>query len=234
MSRERSRGMLRGCRVGCRENVEGCIIERSCRVTPDRHHRWRIRLASGSKQAARATPTARSACFVPLSADHGVIPCFGCLDWWKNQIFSLHFETFFWNRHYNRGTTRRCCRIRASSAQETVRFQQLQHRKLTHFLSWQNFSNTTQLVPRFGSRCDYLCCEFESKGMTGNCTNKHNTLLTNTITKIIKFILRYHFNLWPLHHWFTKTSDKIDSTTLKLYRQNDQVTKFHQAISLYH
>ena len=31
----------------------------------DRHHRWRIRLASGSKQAARATPTARSACFVP-------------------------------------------------------------------------------------------------------------------------------------------------------------------------
>ena len=35
----------------------------------------------------------------------------------------------------------------------------------------------------------------ESKGMTGNCTNKHNTLLTNIITKIIKFILRYHFNL---------------------------------------
>ena len=49
----------------------GCIIERSCRVTPDRHHRWRIRLASGSKQAARATPTARSACFVPQCADHG-------------------------------------------------------------------------------------------------------------------------------------------------------------------
>ena len=42
-----------------------------CRVKPDRHHRWRIRLASGSKQAARATPTARSACFVPQSADHG-------------------------------------------------------------------------------------------------------------------------------------------------------------------
>ena len=37
-------------------------------MTPDRHHRWRIRLASGSKQAARATPTARSACFVPQSA----------------------------------------------------------------------------------------------------------------------------------------------------------------------
>ena len=37
----------------------------------DRHHRWRIRLASGSKQAARATPTARSACFVPQSAYHG-------------------------------------------------------------------------------------------------------------------------------------------------------------------
>ena len=35
------------------------------RQTRDRHHRWRIRLASGSKQAARATPTARSACFVP-------------------------------------------------------------------------------------------------------------------------------------------------------------------------
>ena len=34
----------------------------------DRHHRWRIRLASGSKQAARATPGARSACFVPRSA----------------------------------------------------------------------------------------------------------------------------------------------------------------------
>ena len=34
----------------------------------DRHHRWRIRLASGSKQAARATPTARSACFVPQRA----------------------------------------------------------------------------------------------------------------------------------------------------------------------
>ena len=38
-------------------------------MTPDRHHRWRIRLASGSKQAARATPTARSACFVPHPAD---------------------------------------------------------------------------------------------------------------------------------------------------------------------
>ena len=32
------------------------------------HHRWRIRLASGSKQAVRATPRARSACFVPQSA----------------------------------------------------------------------------------------------------------------------------------------------------------------------
>ena len=41
------------------------------RQTGDRHHRWRIRLASGSKQAARATPTARSACFVPQSACHG-------------------------------------------------------------------------------------------------------------------------------------------------------------------
>ena len=40
------------------------------RQTGDRHHRWRIRLASGSKQAARATPTARSACFVPQSAYH--------------------------------------------------------------------------------------------------------------------------------------------------------------------
>ena len=34
-------------------------------VEIDRQHRWRIRLASGSKQAARATPTARSACFAP-------------------------------------------------------------------------------------------------------------------------------------------------------------------------
>ena len=58
MSRERCREI---CRVGC-------IIERPCRVTADRHHRWRIRLASGSKQAARATPRARSACFVPQSA----------------------------------------------------------------------------------------------------------------------------------------------------------------------
>ena len=40
-------------------------------VEIDRQHRWRIRLASGSKQAARAaraTPTAPSACFVPQSA----------------------------------------------------------------------------------------------------------------------------------------------------------------------
>ena len=35
------------------------------------HHRWRIRLASGSKQAARATPTARSAYFVPQGAGVG-------------------------------------------------------------------------------------------------------------------------------------------------------------------
>ena len=39
------------------------------RQATDRHHRWRIRIASGSKQAARATPTARSACFVPHPAD---------------------------------------------------------------------------------------------------------------------------------------------------------------------
>ena len=54
----------------------GCIIERSCRVTPDRHQADKRQApplaytpASGSKQAARATPTARSACFVPQSAD---------------------------------------------------------------------------------------------------------------------------------------------------------------------
>ena len=38
-------------------------------VEIDRQHRWRIRLASGSKQAARATPTARYACFVPHPTD---------------------------------------------------------------------------------------------------------------------------------------------------------------------
>ena len=39
-----------------------------------RHHRWRIRHASGSKQPARATPKARSACFVPRCA-------------WKRDLF---------------------------------------------------------------------------------------------------------------------------------------------------
>ena len=66
----RPRGVHEESREGGREGERERGRERyiQCRVTPDRHHRWRIRLASDSKQAALATPTARSACFVPQSA----------------------------------------------------------------------------------------------------------------------------------------------------------------------
>ena len=117
-----------------------------------------------SRGMSRGMLIERSCRVTPVRCRSRCNPLFWLSRLVKNQIFSLHFETFFWNRHYNRGTTRRCFRIQASSAQETVRSQQLQHRKLTHFLSWQNFSNTAQLVPRFGSRCDYICCELRKQG----------------------------------------------------------------------
>ena len=60
------------------------------RQATDRHHRWRIRIASGSKQAARATPTARSACFVPHPADQDFTQHFSLSSLHRSIHFRLH------------------------------------------------------------------------------------------------------------------------------------------------
>ena len=94
--RARSEESMRNLGRDIKRDVEREMSrERSCRVTPDRHHRWRIRLASGSKQAARATPTARSACFVPQSAMSKKTPrSFQCGNLTEVSVFSTVLSPF--------------------------------------------------------------------------------------------------------------------------------------------